>query len=248
MSPITSNFREGLSVLEYFISSHGARKGLADTALKTADSGYLTRRLVDVSQDVLVTEDDCGTLNGIEVSPIKQGQEELLALKERIYGRAVCDDIYMPGTKDLIAKAGDVLNREQAEKIDDAGIESVKIRSTLTCETRRGVCAKCYGMNLATGKGVAQGEAVGIIAAQSIGEPGTQLTMRTFHLGGIASASSSPESIADQDGILIYQDLRTVQNEEGVWLALNKNGFLHVVKDEGRTTEEYKELLSTKSI
>ena len=247
-SPITSNFREGLSVLEYFISSHGARKGLADTALKTADSGYLTRRLVDVSQDVLVTEDDCGTLNGIEVAAIKQGQEELFAIKERIYGRTTCDDIYMPGTKDLIAKAGDVLTEQQAERIDDAGIESVKIRSTLTCESRRGVCAKCYGTNLANGRKVSQGEAVGIIAAQSIGEPGTQLTMRTFHLGGIASAAASPESIAENDGILIYQDLRTVQNDDGVWLALNKNGFLHVVKDEGRSIEEYKELLSTKTI
>ncbi|MCF7852075.1 MAG: DNA-directed RNA polymerase subunit beta' [Simkaniaceae bacterium] len=247
-SPITSNFREGLSVLEYFISSHGARKGLADTALKTADSGYLTRRLVDVAQDVLITEDDCGTLNGIEVVAVKQGQEELLALKERIYGRAVCDDIFMPGTNDYLARAGDILTAEQAEKIDDAGIERVKIRSTLTCETRRGVCAKCYGFNLATSKPVSQGEAVGIIAAQSIGEPGTQLTMRTFHLGGIASASASPESIVEQDGILIYQDLRTVQNEQGIWLALNKNGFLHIVKNEGRTVNEYKDLLSTKSI
>lgn len=247
-SPITSNFREGLSVLEYFISSHGARKGLADTALKTADSGYLTRRLVDVSQDVLVTEPDCQTLNGIEVSAIKQGQEELLALKERILGRTVCDDILMPGTSDVIAYAGDILTSQQAEKIDDAGIESVKIRSTLTCETRRGVCAKCYGVNLATGKHVSRGEAVGIIAAQSIGEPGTQLTMRTFHLGGIASAASSPELDAEHDGILIYQDLRTVQNEQGMWLALNKNGFLHIVKDEGRPIEEYKELLSTKTI
>ena len=247
-SPITSNFREGLSVLEYFISSHGARKGLADTALKTADSGYLTRRLVDVSQDVLVTEMDCGTLNGIEVSPIKQGQEELLELKERIVGRTVCDDIKMPGTSEIIALSGDCLTPIQAEKIDDAGIESVKIKSTLTCETRRGVCSKCYGMNLANGRMVSRGEAVGIIAAQSIGEPGTQLTMRTFHLGGIASASASPESIAEHDSILIAQDLRTVKNEDGIWLALNKNGFLHLVKDEGRTIEEYKELLSAKSI
>ncbi len=248
-SPITSNFREGLSVLEYFISSHGARKGLADTALKTADSGYLTRRLVDVAQDVLVTEDDCGTLNGIEVAPIKQGQEELVPLKDRIYGRAVCDDVYQPGdSTKLLAKSGDILVVKQAEAIDDAGIESIRIRSTLTCETRRGVCARCYGTNLANGRLIAQGEAVGIIAAQSIGEPGTQLTMRTFHLGGIASANLSPEIDADQDGILIYQDLRIVQNEEGVYLALNKNGFLHIVRDEGRPIEEYKKLLSTKSL
>lgn len=248
-SPITANFREGLSVLEYSISSHGARKGLADTALKTADSGYLTRRLVDVAQDVIVTEADCGTLNGIEVSSIKQGQEELLPIKDRIFGRAVCDDIYQPGdSTKMLAKAGDVLTLPQAEAIDDAGIETIRIRSALTCETRRGVCAKCYGINLATGNLVGLGEAVGIIAAQSIGEPGTQLTMRTFHLGGIAAANVSPELIAEHDGVLVYMDLRTVQNDEGIWLALNKNGALHIVRDEGRALEEYKKLLSTKSI
>ncbi|HEY4831403.1 MAG TPA: DNA-directed RNA polymerase subunit beta', partial [Waddliaceae bacterium] len=202
-SPITSNFREGLTVLEYSISSHGARKGLADTALKTADSGYLTRRLVDVAQDVIITEEDCGTLNGIEVSAIKQGQEELLPLKDRIFGRSVCDNIYLPGDRTkVLAKTGDILTLQQAEAIDDSGIEIIKIRSVLTCETRRGVCRKCYGINLANGRIVNQGEAVGIIAAQSIGEPGTQLTMRTFHLGGIASASISPELVAEQDGIL----------------------------------------------
>lgn len=248
-SPITSNFREGLTVLEYSISSHGARKGLADTALKTADSGYLTRRLVDVAQDVIITEDDCGTLNGIDVSAIKQGQEELLPLRDRIFGRTVCDDIYLPGdSTKLLAKTGDVLTIQQAEAIDDSGIESIRIRSVLTCETRRGVCAKCYGINLANGRSVSMGEAVGIIAAQSIGEPGTQLTMRTFHLGGIASASVSPEIVADHEGIVVYMDLRTVKNEEGQWVALNKNGSLNVVRDEGRTLDEYKRLLSTKSI
>ncbi|MBS0626965.1 MAG: DNA-directed RNA polymerase subunit beta', partial [Verrucomicrobia bacterium] len=248
-SPITSNFREGLSVLEYFISSHGARKGLADTALKTADSGYLTRRLVDVSQDLIVTEVDCGTINGIEVAAIKQGQEELLPIKDRIFGRVVCDDIVQPGNKEnVLARAGDILTLKQAEAIDDAGIELVKIRSPLTCESKRGVCCKCYGLNLANGGLVGLGEAVGIIAAQSIGEPGTQLTMRTFHLGGIASASLSPELLAEHEGILIYSDLRTVQNEEGVWLALNKNGSIHIVRDEGRSMEEYKKLLSTKSL
>ncbi len=248
-SPITSNFREGLTVGEYFISSHGARKGLADTALKTADSGYLTRRLVDVSHDVIITEVDCGTLNGIEVSAIKQGQEELLPLKDRIFGRTCCEDIYLPGDKNkLLAHAGDVLNIQQAEAIDDAGLESVRIRSVLTCETRHGVCAKCYGVNLANGREVSMGEAVGIIAAQSIGEPGTQLTMRTFHLGGIASASVSPEIDSDFEGILVYKDLRTVQNEEGAWIALNKNGSLNIVRNEGRTLEEYKKLLATKSI
>ncbi|MBS0650058.1 MAG: DNA-directed RNA polymerase subunit beta', partial [Verrucomicrobia bacterium] len=248
-SPITANFREGLSVLEYFISSHGARKGLADTALKTADSGYLTRRLVDVAQDVIITEEDCGTLNGIEVSAIKQGQEELLPIKDRIFGRTSCDDVFQPGdSTKVLARAGELLLLPQAEAIDDAGIESIRIRSTLTCESRRGVCAKCYGINLANGSPVATGEAVGVIAAQSIGEPGTQLTMRTFHTGGIASASLSPELMSEHDGILVYMDLRTVQNEEGIWLALNKNGSLHIVRDEGRTLEEYKKLLSTKSI
>ncbi|MBI2743490.1 MAG: DNA-directed RNA polymerase subunit beta' [Chlamydiales bacterium] len=248
-SPITASFREGLRVLEYFISSHGARKGLADTALKTADSGYLTRRLVDVAQDVIVTEADCGTLSGIEVAAIKQGQEELLPIKDRIFGRTVCDDLYQPGdSKKMLAKAGDVITVRQAEAIDDAGIESVRIRSALTCESRRGVCTKCYGINLAVGSVVGLGEAVGIIAAQSIGEPGTQLTMRTFHLGGIASANVSPELIVEQEGILIYMNLRVVQNEEGAWLVLNKNGTLHIVRDEGRSLDEYKKLLSTKSI
>ncbi|MCB1106714.1 MAG: DNA-directed RNA polymerase subunit beta' [Chlamydiia bacterium] len=248
-SPITANFREGLSVLEFFISSHGARKGLADTALKTADSGYLTRRLVDVAQDVLATEEDCGTLNGIEVAAIKQGQEELLPIKDRLYGRTVCDDVYIPGDQTkLLAKGGDTLTAKQAEAIDDAGIESVRIRSTLTCEAKRGVCSKCYGINLANGRKVALGEAVGVIAAQSIGEPGTQLTMRTFHLGGIASAHATPDLIAEHDGILVYTGLRTVKNKEGMHLALNKNGFLHIVRDEGRPMEEYKKLLSTKSI
>jgi DNA-directed RNA polymerase subunit beta' len=248
-SPITSNFREGLTVLEYYVSSHGARKGLADTALKTADSGYLTRRLVDVASDVIITEEDCGTLNGIEVSPIKQGQEELLPLKDRIFGRTVCDDVYLPGdSTKLLAKSGDTLTILQAEAIDDSGIESVKIRSVLTCETRRGVCAKCYGINLANGRQVSMGEAVGIIAAQSIGEPGTQLTMRTFHLGGIASASLSPEIVSEFEGIVVYTDLRTVRNDDGQWIVLNKNGSLNIVRDENRSLEEYKKLLSTKSI
>lgn len=248
-SPITSNFREGLSVIEFSISSHGARKGLADTALKTADSGYLTRRLVDVAQDVIITEEDCGTLNGIDVSAVKQGQEELLPLKDRIFGRTVCEDIYQPGdSTKLLAKVGDTLTNLQAEAIDDSGIESIRIRSVLTCETRRGVCAKCYGVNLANSRPISMGEAVGIIAAQSIGEPGTQLTMRTFHLGGIASAGVSPEIVADNDGLLVYSDLRTVKTDEGYWVALNKNGRLNIVRDEGRSLDEYKRLLSTKSI
>lgn len=248
-TPITSNFREGLTVLEYSTSSHGARKGLSDTALKTADSGYLTRRLVDVAQEVIVTEYDCETINGIEVSAIKQGQEELLPLQDRIFGRTVVEDVYQPGdTSKKLAKAGDLLTFKQVQEIDDSGVESVKIRSPLTCESKLGVCTKCYGLNLATGRPIGLGEAIGIIAAQSIGEPGTQLTMRTFHLGGIASASATPEILADKEGIVVFEDVRTVTNEDGDVLVLNKNGKIHLVKDEGRSLEEYKSLLKTNSI
>jgi DNA-directed RNA polymerase subunit beta' len=247
--PITSNFREGLTVLQFFISSHGARKGAADTALKTADSGYLTRRLVDVAQDVIIAEDDCGTLNGISVSPIKQGQEELLSMADRLFGRVLLEDIFLPGdSTKLLARAGDLLTRQQAEAIEDAGIETVRIRSALTCESRRGICAKCYGLNLANGKTVGMGEAVGIIAAQSIGEPGTQLTMRTFRLGGVASVTVQPELAAEHAGVLVYQNVRTVQNPEGQHLVLNKNGQLHIVRDEGRALEEYRKLIASKSI
>jgi len=249
-TPITANFREGLAPLQYFTSAHGARKGLADTALKTADSGYLTRRLVDVAQDVIVTEEDCGTLNGIEVSAIKQGDEELLPISDRIFGRTVCDDICLPGDQSvLLARRGDILTLAQSIAIDNAGIDTVRIRSVLTCESRRGICSKCYGLNLANGRSIGLGEAVGIIAAQSIGEPGTQLTMRTFHLGGIASAGSAmPEIVATEKGIVVFVDLRTVKTEDGHWISLNKHGFIHVLKDEGRSLEECKKLLSTKSI
>ena len=184
--PIKANFREGLTVLEYFISTHGARKGLADTALRTADSGYLTRRLVDVSQDVIIREDDCGTNEDVDVAEIKDGTEVIENLEDRIKGRFVLQDIVHPKTGDVIVKAGEEIMEEDAKKIVEAGIEKVRIRSVLTCKTKHGVCKKCYGQNLATGKEVEIGEAVGIIAAQSIGEPGTQLTMRTFHTGGVA--------------------------------------------------------------
>ena len=184
--PIKANFREGLTVLEYFISTHGARKGLADTALRTADSGYLTRRLVDVSQDVIVREIDCGTTDGIAVRAIKDGSEIIEDLKERIEGRYAQNDVIDPDTGEIIVRANELITEDMANRIIKAGIEEVDIRSVLTCRTRHGVCAKCYGKNLATGKPVDIGEAVGIIAAQSIGEPGTQLTMRTFHTGGVA--------------------------------------------------------------
>jgi len=182
-NPILSNFREGLSVLEYFISTHGARKGLADTALKTADAGYLTRRLVDVTQDVIISEQDCGTLRGLTITALKKNEDIVESLHDRILGRVTLHDIYHPQTGELIIKAGEELTEEICDTIADSPIDSVEIRSVLTCESHHGVCAKCYGRNLATGKIVQKGEAVGVIAAQSIGEPGTQLTMRTFHSG-----------------------------------------------------------------
>src|SRR6266487_4398646 len=188
--PILANFREGLTVLEYFISTHGARKGLADTALKTADSGYMTRKLVDVAQDVIIREEDCGTTNGIWVQAIFEGEDEVVKLSERLVGRFSCDDISNPqNPKELLTRANEELDEIKARAIDTSGVEKVKIRSVLTCESKHGVCKLCYGRNLATGALVKLGEAVGIIAAQSIGEPGTQLTMRTFHIGGVAAGT-----------------------------------------------------------
>ncbi|MEM1058715.1 MAG: DNA-directed RNA polymerase subunit beta' [Verrucomicrobiota bacterium] len=238
--PIISNFREGLTVLEYFISTHGARKGLADTALKTADSGYMTRKLHDVAQDVIVKEIDCGTTNGIWVKSIYEGEEEVVTLKERIIGRVSCDDIIDPVGDRKIVGAGEVIDEYKAADIEHLGVERVKIRSVLTCETKRGVCAKCYGLSLATGKLAKLGEAVGVIAAQSIGEPGTQLTMRTFHVGGIASqALKQPLIKAKNDGIVQYTDLRTVQSTEGTHIVLNKNGAVSIHADDGRELEKY---------
>ena len=211
-NPILSNFKEGLSVLEYFISTHGARKGLADTALKTADAGYLTRRLVDVAQDVIVNEEDCGTLRGLVVTALKKNEEVVESLYDRILGRVALHDVYHPLTGDIIANAGEELTEELCQIIEDSPIEEVEIRSVLTCESKMGVCAKCYGRNLATSKMVQKGEAVGVIAAQSIGEPGTQLTLRTFHVGGVASNVSVQAAInAKYDGILQIDELRSVQ-------------------------------------
>ena len=211
-NPILSNFKEGLSVLEYFISTHGARKGLADTALKTADAGYLTRRLVDVSQDVIITQSDCGTLRGLSASAVKNNEEVIASLYERILGRVSVHDVQHPTTGDLLVSSGEEITEEIAEKIEDSPIERVEIRSVLTCESRQGVCAKCYGRNLASGQMVQRGEAVGVIAAQSIGEPGTQLTLRTFHVGGIASnIAAESRIITKYDGILEFDELRYVE-------------------------------------
>ncbi len=214
-NPILANFKEGLSVLEYFISTHGARKGLADTALKTADAGYLTRRLVDVSHDVIITQEDCGTLRGLVATAVKNNDEVVESLYERILGRTCVHDIYNPQTGDLIVKAGEELTEAISEAIVNAGIEEVEIRSVLTCESRKGVCAKCYGRNLATARMVQQGEVVGVIAAQSIGEPGTQLTLRTFHVGGTASNATIENSIVSKhNGKVEIEELRTIEGED----------------------------------
>ena len=239
--PIVSNFREGLTVLEYFISTHGARKGLADTALKTADAGYLTRKLVDVSQDVIITEQDCNTVNGIEMSAMTEGDEELISLQTRILGRTVISDVVDPMSGDPIVRSGETIDEVPAEQIMSAGLERLRIRSGLTCESKRGLCAKCYGRDLATGRAVEIGTAVGIIAAQSIGEPGTQLTMRTFHIGGTASAVfKQPEINAKNSGMVRYYDLRVVKNAEGDHVVLNKNGVISIHDDTtGHEFERY---------
>ena len=210
-NPILSNFKEGLSVLEYFISTHGARKGLADTALKTADAGYLTRRLVDVSHDVIINEEDCGTLRGLVCSALKNGDEIVSSLSERILGRVSVHDIAHPEDGHILVHSGEEITEPIAAAIENAGIEEVEIRSVLTCESKHGVCKKCYGRNLATSKMVQKGEAVGVIAAQSIGEPGTQLTLRTFHAGGIAGgAAANATIVAKNDCRVEFDELRTV--------------------------------------
>ena len=215
-TPITSNFREGLTVLQYFISTHGARKGLADTALKTADSGYLTRRLVDVAQDVIISEPDCGTLDGIEARAIVESGEIIEPLRDRIIGRVTLEKLVDPFSGDTIIEANQEIDEDLASAIQDAGIEKVKMRSVLTCASRRGVCAKCYGRDLATGKLVELGSAVGVIAAQSIGEPGTQLTMRTFHIGGTASRVSEQSTLeAKNAGTVRFQSIQAVEAKDG---------------------------------
>jgi len=240
-NPITANFREGLTVLEYFISTHGARKGLADTALKTADSGYLTRRLIDVSHDVITTEEDCGTLNGITVSAIIEGDEVVVSLKERIIGRVALDNIVDIVTDTIIVEAGQEITEEKAEKIEETGIEKIRIKSVLTCEAKQGVCSRCYGRNLASGKLVELGESVGIIAAQSIGEPGTQLTMRTFHIGGTASRIIEQSFIqAKTEGEVKYHNLKIVKNTSGAgFIVLNRNGQISLSDASGRELERH---------
>jgi DNA-directed RNA polymerase subunit beta' len=238
-TPITSNFREGLTVLEYFTSTHGARKGLADTALKTADSGYLTRRLVDVAQDVIVSEQDCGTVKSIDATPLVEGGEIIQSLKDRVLGRVAAEDIRDPFSDDVIVRAGTEIDEELAGRIEDSGLERVRIRSVLTCEAKRGVCVMCYGRNLATGRLAELGEAVGIIAAQSIGEPGTQLTMRTFHIGGTARITVQSKHETKHGGIVRYHNVRPVVNRDGDLVVMNRNGELAVMDDKGREKERY---------
>ncbi len=242
-TPIKSNFKEGLSVLEYFISSHGARKGLADTALKTAGAGYLTRRLVDVAQNSMITEDDCGTIGGIDITALKEGNEIVEELRERIQGRTAVDDVEDPRSGEIICEAGQEITNEMANLIQRHGILSVKVRSVLTCEAEKGICAKCYGRNLATQKHVASGEPVGIIAAQSIGEPGTQLTLRTFHIGGTASTDVDSASVASKnDGYVRFENVNTVTNPDGEVLSSSHLGMLYIVPelDSDVILEEYK--------
>ncbi|MGB8426704.1 MAG: DNA-directed RNA polymerase subunit beta', partial [Desulfobacterales bacterium] len=240
-TPITSNFREGLSVLQYFISTHGARKGLADTALKTANSGYLTRRLADVAQDCIVMEDDCGTRMGVEVGPLIEGGEVIQRIGERLLGRVAAEDVVDPFTEEVIVAANEDIDEAVVKRIEDAGLTGVRIRSVLTCKTRTGVCAKCYGRDLAHGQTVEHGQAVGILAAQSIGEPGTQLTMRTFHIGGTASRRVEQADIrARVDGSIKFVDLRVASNSEGLMVVMNRRGGkFTIVNEKGRELESF---------
>lgn len=236
-NPVLANFKEGLSVLEYFISTHGARKGLSDTALKTADAGYLTRRLVDVAQDVVITEEDCGTLRGITISALKDNEDIVEPLFDRILGRTSLNDVYHPETDELLVEAGQEMNEVAAKLVEASGIESIEIRSVLTCESRKGTCVKCYGRNLATNRTAEEGDAVGIIAAQSIGEPGTQLTLRTFHVGGIASLSTTENELkAKFDGVIQFDGVRTTsavdESGEKTNVVIGRTGEMRIVKDD----------------
>jgi DNA-directed RNA polymerase subunit beta' len=239
-NPITANFLEGLSVIEYFISTHGARKGLADTALKTADAGYLTRRLVDVAQDVIVTQIDCGTILGMDVSDLKEGEEIIEPLADRVLGRVAAADIIDPVTNETLAERGDMIDEKIADKITKSAIEIVRVRTELTCEAKQGVCCYCYGRNLATGEMVSVGEAVGVMAAQSIGEPGTQLTLRTFHIGGTAAHIAAESHIASKvEGTIKLKNVKSVENVHGDVVTIARNGKIEVLDDDNRTIATY---------
>ncbi len=240
-TPITANFREGLNVIQYFISTHGARKGLADTALKTANSGYLTRRLVDVAQDLVVTEEDCGTEHGLVLTPLIEGGDVVEPLRERVLGRTVAVDLTKPGSDDVVCPAGTLLDEKWVDHLEEMGIDEVKARSPITCDTRYGVCASCYGRDLARGHRVNIGEAVGVVAAQSIGEPGTQLTMRTFHIGGAASRAAAVSNVqVKASGTIRMHNIKLVQNPENKYVAVSRSGEIAVQDEHGRERERYK--------
>jgi DNA-directed RNA polymerase subunit beta' len=240
-TPITANFREGLNVLQYFISTHGARKGLADTALKTANSGYLTRRLVDVAQDLVVTEIDCGTSNGVSMMPIVEGGDVVEGLGERVLGRVTAAEVLRPGSDEVLIEQGTLIDEKLVRHLEQAGVDQVLVRSPITCATRYGVCAQCYGRDLARGHRINIGEAVGVIAAQSIGEPGTQLTMRTFHIGGAASRAAAVNSVEIKSkGTLRWHNLKAVHHEKGHWVAVSRSGEVGVIDDFGRERERYR--------
>ena len=242
-SPVIHNFKEGLDVLEYFISTHGARKGLADTALKTADAGYLTRRLVDVAQDVIINELDCGTIRGLSVGALKDGEEVIEPLADRVLGRVAAEDVIHPISSETIVEAGQLIDEELAARIDEvarSGKDKIRIRSVLTCDARRGVCAKCYGRNLATGRPVDLGEAVGVIAAQSIGEPGTQLTLRTFHIGGVAARIvEESRALAKDGGLVRFANIESVPYGDGVSVCVSHNGEIELLDTAGRVRQRY---------
>ncbi|WP_119719471.1 DNA-directed RNA polymerase subunit beta' [Cognatilysobacter tabacisoli] len=241
-TPITANFREGLNVLQYFISTHGARKGLADTALKTANSGYLTRRLVDVAQDVVITETDCGTLEGLTMTPIVEGGDVVEPLRDRVLGRVVAEDVFLPGNdEEPIVTRNTLLDEQWVQKLEDAGVQSIKVRSTITCQSAFGVCSHCYGRDLGRGHLVNHGEAVGVVAAQSIGEPGTQLTMRTFHIGGAASRAAAIDNVTVKTtGTIKFNNLKHVDHAGGHLVAVSRSGELSVLDGHGRERERYK--------
>jgi DNA-directed RNA polymerase subunit beta' len=238
---ITANFREGLTVNDYFISTHGARKGLADTALKTANSGYLTRRLVDVAQDVVITDEDCGTTAGLFTTAIIEGGDIVEALADRVLGRTVAEDVYAADGKEILVARGTLIDEAWVEKLDELGVDEMIVRSAITCETAHGVCRACYGRDLARGHLVNVGEAVGVIAAQSIGEPGTQLTMRTFHIGGAASRATAVDNIqVKHGGTIRLHNLKTVERESGELVAISRSGAIAVADEHGRERERYK--------
>ena len=240
-TPITANFREGLNVLQYFISTHGARKGLADTALKTANSGYLTRRLVDVAQDLVITNDDCGTFEGVQMTPLIEGGDVVEPLRERVLGRVVAEDVLKPGTNEVLVERNVLLDEALVDMLEANSVDQIMVRSVITCDNDFGVCAKCYGRDLARGHMVGSGESVGVIAAQSIGEPGTQLTMRTFHIGGAASRASAENSVQVKTaGSLKLHNAKFVRNSDGKVVIVSRSTELTVIDEQGREKERYK--------